>query len=488
MNRFATLYCRWAAAEWSTARAKFMDDVGHKSHSWEGSSAIVTTTPRDKRLMTPQASDSRSILLSPSARRSFTGQSSVTAMQTAFRAPLSELMQAQSSIIRRLNLQSHSTNSSTATAAAAVVKPYSLLYDCIKVPDAVTAVNAVVSDGLFKSDLVAYTSHLQLMSFAVGEKCVAADISSRSNTPLAAGYFSPVSVDTGDVFNAVVDGRRNLLTRGSMQFFEQQIQDVWMLTLDDALSAGTWTVLARSEGTNRQQRLKSYIAYLSHMNQLPPGCCRELCVVSSSTTQPSASGGGFTSGYGLHGGGKPVGSAVSLWAYLYHCVRSGQMDLAQTELELWVSREYDNGQSSVLSVLQLMMLLKSKTSNTAAATAASGGGGGGASVSRQQRAAVSSEPLLRDNEVRLLHESILQCRSFYERELRSEEDQSMQDPYRCMLFNLFGLADKDGLAGSSIPGFSLEDFMWSNLWFVDNVRLLKPSLTNLSDSLIARYL
>jgi hypothetical protein len=158
------------------------------------------------------------------------------------------------------------------------------------------------------------------------------------------------------------------------------------------------------------------------------------------------------------------------------------MDLAQTELELWVSREYDNGQSSVLSVLQLMMLLKTKTTNTAAATAASGGGG----ASRQQRAAVSSEPLLRDNEVRLLHESILQCRSFYERELRSEEDQSMQDPYRCMLFNLFGLADKDGLAGSSIPGFSLEDFMWSNLWFVDNVRLLKPSLTNLSDSLIAR--
>jgi len=27
--------------------------------------------------------------------------------------------------------------------------------------------------------------------------------------------------------------------------------------------------------------------------------------------------------------------------------------------------------------------------------------------------------------------------------------------------------------------------MWSNLWFVDNVRLLKPSLMNLSDSLIA---
>ena len=96
-----------------------------------------------------------------------------------------------------------------------------------------------------------------------------------------------------------------------------------------------------------------------------------------------------------------------------------------------------------------------------------------------------SEPLLRENEVRLLHESILQCRSFYERELSSEEDQqqSMQDPYRCMLFNLFGLADKDGLAGSSIPGFSLEDFMWSNLWFIDNVRLLKPYL---SDSLIAR--
>lgn len=411
--------------------------------------------------------------MSPSARRSYAGQS-VTAMQSAFRAPLSELMQAQSSIIRRLNLQSHS---STAAAAAAVVKPYSLLYDCIKVPDAVTAVNAVVSDGLFNSDLVAYKSHLQLMSFAIGERSIAADISSRSNTPVAAGYFSPISVDTaaGDVFNAVVDGRRSLLTRGSMQFFEQQIQDVWMLTLDDALSAGTWTVLARSEGTNRQQRLKSYVAYLSHMNQLPPGC-RELCVVSSSTTQPSASGGGFSSGYGLHGGGKPVGSTVSLWAYLYHCVRSGQMDLAQAELELWVSREYDNGQSSVLSVLQLMMLLKTKT------TTASGGGG---AVSRQQRA-VSSEPLLRDNEVRLLHESILQCRSFYERELRSEEDQSMQDPYRCMLFNLFGLADKDGLAGSSIPGFSLEDFMWSNLWFVDNVRLLKPSLMNLSDSLIAR--
>jgi hypothetical protein len=364
-----------------------------------------------------------------------------------------------------------------------MVKPYSLLYDCIKVPDAVTAVNAVVSDGLFKSDLVAYTSHLQLMSFAVGERSIAADISSRPNAPVAAGYFSPISVDTGDVFNAVVDGRRSLLTRGSMQFFEQQIQDVWMLTLDDALSAGTWTVLARSEGTNRQQRLKSYVAYLSHMNQLPPGC-RELCVASSSTTQPSASGGGFTSGYGLHGGGKPVGSAVSLWAYLYHCVRSGQMDLAQAELEQWVSREYDNGQSSVLSVLQLMMLLKTKITTTAAASGG-GGGGGGASVSRQQRA-VSSEPLLRDNEVRLLHESILQCRSFYERELRSEEDLSMQDPYRCMLFNLFGLADKDGLAGSSIPGFSLEDFMWSNLWFIDNVRLLKPSLMNLSDSLIAR--
>lgn len=467
-----------------------MDDVGHKSHYWEGSSAIVTATPRDNRLMTPQATDARSMLLSPSVRRPFAGQS-VGALQVAFKAPLSELMQTHSSITRRLNLQSHSqnsTNSNTATAAtAAVVKPYSLLYDSIKVPDAV-AVNAVVSDGLFKSDLVAYKSHLQLLSFAVGERSVAADINSRSNAPVAAaGYFSPISVDTGDVFNAVVDGRRSLLTRGSLQFFEQQIQDVWMLTLDDALSAGTWTVLASSEGTNRQQRLKSYVAYLSHMNQLPLGC-RDLSVVSSSSssTHPSTSG-GFTSGNGLHGGGKPAGSAVSLWAYLYHCVRSGQLDLAQTELEQWVSQEYDNGQSSVLSVLQLMILLRTKT-KTAATTSGSGGGGGGGGSSRQHRAVSLSEPLLRENEVRLLHESILQCRSFYERELSSEEDQqqSMQDPYRCMLFNLFGLADKDGLAGSSIPGFSLEDFMWSNLWFIDNMRLLKPSLVNLSDTLIAR--
>lgn len=34
------------------------------------------------------------------------------------------------------------------------------------------------------------------------------------------------------------------------------------------------------------------------------------------------------------------------------------------------------------------------------------------------------------------------------------------------------------LASASLPGFSIEDFMWCNLWFIEHMRVLKPYISN----------
>ena len=85
-------------------------------------------------------------------------------------------------------------------------------------------------------------------------------------------------------------------------------------------------------------------------------------------------------------------------------------------------------------------------------------------------------------------DAMLQCRAQYQRETAADEN--VCDPYRLLVFNLLGLANKEDLAGNALPRFSLEDFLWSHLWFIQAVRVLHPVLGSSAfpTPLAARYM
>jgi hypothetical protein len=125
-----------------------------------------------------------------------------------------------------------------------------------------------------------------------------------------------------------------------------------------------------------------------------------------------------------------------------------------------MTRGHFEGGSAALCVLQSILQLQAPPATHASARGARG------------------STALPEQEVRALVDAMQQCRAQYERESRS--DDSTSDPYRLLVFNLIGLACKEELASNAIPGFSLEDFLWSNLWFIYHVRLLQPSLGSAS--------
>lgn len=70
------------------------------------------------------------------------------------------------------------------------------------------------------------------------------------------------------------------------------------------------------------------------------------------------------------------------------------------------------------------------------------------------------------------------CANLYEEE-RRKSDRDLC-PYREYVLNLLSLHDQTGLSDTVIPGSSLEDFLWGNLWFVHWSPLLSRSCAGAS--------
>jgi hypothetical protein len=513
---------RWAAAEWAQARHKFMESLGHRAYRWEGQ---AVPTPAKNEFASSAAARSSGTPYTPFAGKQrgdiFSPQSSATAGRGAPSTPgtartlyggavsrvdtrpqFSELVANQARVIRRLNQSSHTSGSALPAASlggepastAGSVKPYLQLASTIRVPDGALAGRGGITDGLTKADLQAYRSHLQLLASAVGEANVQrsstttdreALLSSHtatrqvpSNFPAVpgemgvppAGYFSGLCLDPTDFapgsasaqFQSIEE-RRQWLTVGSKSYLEAQYWDVLSHSLDEAVHKEGWAVLASAEGNSRQQRLRSFVAYQQHARQLPTQCARVLASTgavggadSRQAGTPSARGALRSPRAARDTHTQPV---IPLWAFLFQCLRVGDLGAALTELTASLAQGHVEGGAAALAVLQtLAQLLLPNASR----------GAFGATGPRHKPAP------LPEQEARAAIDAMLQCRAQYERE--SALDESSQDPYRSLVLNLLGLANKEDLAGNGLPGYSLEDFLWAHLWFVQYVRLFQSTL------------
>lgn len=502
---------KWAANEWAQARHKFMESLGHRAYRWEGQ---VAPTPAKDFSNAPQSHPATggapfsptpqkgAGLFSPqSGARLKPGYGSAVAMLDS-RPPLSDLLSSQAAVIRKLNLSSHSSAHLGSAAAGAdgstarnrepvpapgSVKPYAQLAACVRVPEQAGG-RALVSDGLNKAEMLAYKAHLQLLASMVGETNVQRSSASSARDVLVsststrqvpatfisapgesgvppAGYFSGLCLDPTDFSHAAASSqfqaaeeRRQWLSQGAKSYLEVQYWDVLSHSLDEAVQRDGWQMLSSAEGYSRQQRLRSYVAYLQHSRQLPAQCARILATSASTATsaQEPMSPATPMQRYRSTSTASTATNAqpTPLWVFVYHCLRVGDLAAVTAELSASMTRGHCEGGGAALTVLQTMLQLQTPPATT-----------------RQSRA---SSVTLPEHEARALVDAMQQCRAQFERE--SHSDDATCDPYRQLVFNLLGLASKEDLASNAIPGFSLEDFLWSNLWFVQYVRLLQPSV------------
>ena len=533
MDNILTICCsstyyliRWAASEWSQARHKFMESLGHRAYRWEGTTGPTPAKANGGPFNTPftphrEGFSHRHDIFSPSSKRNVVGSSStartpfgssVASLDT--RSPFSELVSNQSRVLRGLNLSSH-TSSQTRTATGALlsgevppapgsVKPFLQLATGVRVPDQGTG-RTIVSDGLNKADMIAYKAHLQLLASAVGESNVqrtsatserealigysatrqvpATFISAPGETGVPpAGYFSGLCLDPTDFahssassqFQAMED-RRQWLTVGTKSYLEVQYWDVLSHSLDEAVSREGWQIQSSAEGASRQQRLRSYVAYLHHSRQTPSQCAKVLSSTlaaagdGSAPLTPSLRGMRSTSSTSSVSGQ----TTTPLWVFIYHCCRVGDITAAVAELSSCLSRGHLEGGAAALTVLQTLQQLFTPV---------------GSSGRHSQSARTPRAGALPEHEVRAMIDAMLQCRAQYQRETAADEN--VCDPYRLLVFNLLGLANKEDLAGNALPRFSLEDFLWSHLWFIQAVRVLHPVLGSSAfpTPLAARYM
>jgi hypothetical protein len=76
------------------------------------------------------------------------------------------------------------------------------------------------------------------------------------------------------------------------------------------------------------------------------------------------------------------------------------------------------------------------------------------------------------NDRQELHYAVSACHSCYLSEIRKPDGQ--KDVYRAFVFGLLsvGKLERGTSVSFSIPEFTIEDFLWTELWFIQSSRLL----------------
>eukprot|EP01038_Epipyxis_sp_PR26KG_P006682 gene6682-9166_t len=465
----AEMQRRWMMNEWMVARTHFMESLGHRSHKWEGMGAPSTSnfsskyqndqsllnhsfstihhaTP-NKALSLYETPNGKKRFNTPFSKNDMSGNMSL-AIPSLPKPMLSELVSKHAALVRSLSSISHQTMILANDFQS--FPPCISLINSLTIPNQsnVTTGNASGSDGLSKADLIAYKSLLELFSCAVGEND-SARVSNGTNENK--GLFSCICFDQSDVNPSVMEEKRQILTQGAKRFLEMQVWELWSNIVDEAVYNKEITVplMSSDKSSNScHQRLKSYIAYQHQCGLIPVACNRWLCL-DSGVINPKQS----SLNNNNYNRNKEI---VPLWPFIYHCLRMGDLESALSELKV-IAANNDHGESSAITIINLFQKIikyqneinhnKSNNSFTNPSTLS-----------------------INDNEIRLFGDAINKSRKLYYDEIQLNANSC--DPYRAAVFNLLGLADRNGLLNVSLPGFTLEDFLWGSLWYIHIHRLL----------------
>ena len=269
--------------------------------------------------------------------------------------------------------------------------------------------NTTDQDGLTRLDLIGYRNLLEMMADMTGEKT--------SNAALPAKHFSTTCFTSTDVSSAALNELRSFLTHHSLKHLQDQVWSSWSQSVDSAVQQGRLQLPPSNAGESRTQRLRAYVGQLWSNGDIAP--------TRTMALSPSDS----------------IGREIPVFAFIYHCLRIGETAGAIREVEACLQAGVGNVERELLICLKGF----STTSNG------------------------QSGPLPQ-GDADALTRAMSACGALYDDERRKAEVDL--DPYREHVLNLLSLRDQAGLSETAIPGASLEDFLWGNLWFAQSGGLI----------------
>lgn len=283
--------------------------------------------------------------------------------------------------------------------------------------------NGLDQDGLSRLDLIGYRNLLEMMSEMVGEKT--------NDVPLPHKFFSTVCFAQSDVAVGALTQKKRYLTFHAMKHLQDQIWVDWSTAADVLLSEGHLQLPPSGYGESKNQRLRAYVGHLWFNGDITP--IRNLALSPFD----------------------PPGREIPVFAYIYHCLRIGELSGAIKEIESCLQGGLRNIEKDILTCLIGFEKIFKNLTDTYT---------------------VSSP--FPSNDADQLLKSMAICGNLYEDENR-KNDRDL-DPYRESVLNLLSLRDLNGSSQSNIPGSTLEDFLWTNLWFIQWGGLIPKSTTSTS--------
>jgi hypothetical protein len=337
---FLTLFLpnRWIIDEWESARSTFLESLGHRAHNWtahaitEPNQSLVEYNPHSFDSVTSPRLGAASSSGTPGY--SFGSSSISTAVAKAERPELPILVQTNANVVRKMNTanRAHIDSADKASRSPSKdIRPATLFLNALSEADA----NAKI---LSSADEIGYRSILELLQYMTHETGGIDELS-------PAGFYSSICFESALVDDKTRQQRKIHLTRGARHFFEKQIAKHWFHQVDydlmqttNSTGAGGHSLGRREESGSIPKLLARYVdSYFSrnHKEHL-----RERCRFTSNRTQAAAN--------------------IPIWCYIYHCLRSGNLNLAIDELSNYLgssnpsstSTATTDGRDSIYFVLE----------------------------------------------------------------------------------------------------------------------------------------
>ena len=403
---------RWTSNEWASSRRQFVESLGHRSHVWSNTALVVRSQPAvntgdlgSNTLANSQSPYGSSLSLLRNSGGSYPAatptKSASLQMIPSYQSTMmtSELFKDQARVIKDLHIGVFSGKNMNS-------RVFSDLSSAVKIT---TQGNGADQDGLSKLDLIGYQNLLEMMSEMVGEK---------SNViPLPHKFFSTVCFAQSDVAAGALSQKKRYLTYHAMKHLQDQIWVDWSTAADGFISQGQLQLPPSGLGGSKNQRLRAYVGHLWFNGDITP--TRNLAL---SPFDPS-------------------GRETPVFAYVYHCLRIGELGGAITEIESCLQGGLRNIEKDILTCLIGYQNITKNLTDTYTVSA----------------------PFPPNDSDQLL-KAMAVCGNLYEDEKRKNERDL--DPYRESVLNLLSLRNQNGSSEVSIPGLTLEDFLWTNLWFI----------------------
>jgi hypothetical protein len=451
------LFYSWIANNWSVARKEFLESLGHRTQGWTKNQPNQNNTSSNWSVgnslyhnpSTPySASTDEPPLLLLSGGLVGGGNSSTYLKNRKKKIGLSKLLDLHSEVVLGLNEDKgilNLTSTNTNTNKKISTRPILKFMDICASSESFST-GELQADGLDNDDISCYYSILNMLSEMVNEN---------SKNSFPAGYFSPLcfnpEYENIQIMNMNINeydsklrteqnDLHQILSNGAIKHFTIQKWKQLEETVEELKQCGKLYLpqsqIDNNGGNSKHSKIRAYVRHLYETDTLYTEDSIFLSSSSSSSSAPPLS---------------PI-DGCPIWAVVYYCLRVGDFTGAKNELARCISNK---------TIVQ-------KTKYYEAAYNA-----------LEFYEMFNDEKISLDNEE--FGNAIFYCEECY-LESKAEVDKMLQygyiqdigiDPYGIFVLNLFGLDNTDDLTEPDISMWSIEDLLWSNLWFIKWNRFIK---------------